>query len=347
MLRTNMIINEKQCFMKVKKIVIGIAMMVVFISLSAQKPFRGAEVYSNNSVLYGKFEMDMKMIKGSGMLSTFFTYKNDSYIQGVFWEEIDIEVLGKDDATVLSTNIITDGVSGDPIHDVEEIHFDYSLADDFHTYTLEWTPDSVVWYIDGVVVRRETDAVVSTLTSQQGYRFNAWISCSAEWAGELDPSDLPQYQYVDWIEYHSYNSGDFMLEWRDDFETFDASRWSKANWTFDCNEVDFAEENAYIEDGKLVLAITDPDPSTALFNNMNTSDYLEIINNSSSMEIQVRLFENGHYKFQLFDLQGRIILINEINGERYNIPYADFKSGIYFLNVQSKDNSVTKKIYIE
>lgn len=30
--------------------------------------------------------------EGSGMLSTFFTYKNSSEVGTIFWEEIDIEV---------------------------------------------------------------------------------------------------------------------------------------------------------------------------------------------------------------------------------------------------------------
>ena len=42
------------------------------------KPYKGAEVYSLESVLYGRMEMRMRMIRGSGLLSTFFTYKNGS-----------------------------------------------------------------------------------------------------------------------------------------------------------------------------------------------------------------------------------------------------------------------------
>lgn len=332
---------------EIKKIIVSIAMMLFLTSLYAQKPYRGAEVYSNESILYGKFEIRMKMIKGSGMLSTFFLYKNSSYLPDVYGEEIDIEILGKNNATVFSTNIIIDGLSGNTISYVEEIHLDNSLADDFHIYTLEWTPDYVAWYLDGVELRRETGSVVNTLISPQSYRFNTWISCYIPWVGEFDRSDLPQYQYVDWIEYYCYDEGSFNFEWRDDFDTFDASRWSKATWTFDCNEVDFTTDNAYIEDGNLVLALTDPDPPIASINEIEISDFFKIINNNSSSELQVELSEKGHYKLQLFNLQGKSVFVNETNGESCNIPYAGLKSGIYLLNVQSKDNSVTKKVYIE
>ncbi|MBN1597806.1 MAG: family 16 glycosylhydrolase [Bacteroidales bacterium] len=326
-------------------IITNILVFVGFTSIFAQKPYRGAEVYSNTTVQYGKFVMSMKMISGSGMLSTFFIYKNDSYMEGVYWEEIDVEVLGKNDATVLSTNIITDGVSDNTDQDVEEIEFEFSLAEDYHTFTVEWTPDSVVWYVDEEMVRSASGENATSLTSNASLRFNAWISCSVAWAGALNPSDLPKHQYVDWIEYYSYSEGEFTLQWRDDFDTFDAGRWSKANWTFECNEVDFTPDNAYIEDGKLVLAITDPNPE-GLYST-NNSDFLEIINNNSSGEIQVRLFEYGYYHCQIIDLQGRTILIKEFVGDSLNIPCTNLNSGIYLLTVNSDNISATEKIYIE
>jgi len=326
---------------ELKKMVVSIAMLSLVTSLYAQKPYRGAEVYSKNTVLYGKFEMSMKMVKGSGLLSTFFTFKSDASS----WEEIDVEIMGKNNATELSSNIIT-GVSGNTIHHQKSIYLDYSLADTFHVYTLAWTPEYVAWYIDSAELRIDTGDVVNDLTSPESYRFNAWISCSPGWAGTIDRSSLPQYQYVDWIEYYSYDTGTFTLAWRDDFDTFDASRWAKGNWTFDCNEVNFSEENAYIESGKLVLALTDPNPPSAI-DRIDASDYFNVIHNSSSGELQVKLSENGNCKIQLFDLQGRIILFNECFGESMTIPYRELKTGIYLLNVQLNDNSITKKVFIE
>ena len=326
--------------------IVVIAMLMITASLAAQKNYRGAEVYSKEEVLYGKFKMSMKMIRGSGMLSTFFTYKGDSYYPGVFWEEIDIEILGKEDATVYSTNIITDGLTGNVRNDVAEYHLDYSLADTFHTYTLEWTPDSVVWYIDSILVRREKDAVVHTLTSPQGYRFNAWISCAPSWVGNFNRNSLPQHQYVDWIEYSSYDSNGFTFEWRDDFNSFDNSRWSKADWTFDCNEVVFSPENVSIEDGKLVISLTDPNPINTAVNTLKFVEYAEILNNRSSRELQVKLHENGQFKLQLFNLQGKMLFQDDIVGDRRIIPYEAFIPGLYIMTIQTEDYSVAGKIFL-
>jgi hypothetical protein len=76
------------------------------------------------------------------------------------------------------------------------------------------------------------------------------------WAGALDEAALPAYQFVNWIKYYRYEGGQFVLDWTDDFDTFNSSRWAKANWTFDGNLVDFDTANVVVQDGTLILAIT-------------------------------------------------------------------------------------------
>ena len=232
-------------------------LMGLSIDVSA-KPYKGAEIYSNNSWLYGRYEMRMRVAKGGGILSTFFTYKNQSEVKGNFWEEIDIEVFGKSNAEIWQSNIIL-GSTRPTIQSHEEHEVEDSLGDAYHTYVLEWTPDYVAWFLDGVEVRRIIGtSTVTSLTNAQSARMNIWASDSVEWTGEWDDSVLPVYQFVNYIEYKTYNTTTKLFEggWRDDFDTFDTLRWSKANWTFASNRVDFAPENAVVKDGILVLALT-------------------------------------------------------------------------------------------
>ena len=217
------------------------------------KAYKGAEVYSLQSVLHGRMEMRMRMIRGSGLLSTFFTYKNGSEMGGSTWEETDIEVLGKNDAKTWQSNLIT----GNPRMTSEQLYSaTSSLADGYHTYTLEWTPDYVSWSFDGVMVRKTEGGQASNLINAASLRFNAWASDSAGWAGALDDAALPAYQFVNWIKYYRYDNGQFVLDWTDDFDSLDTTRWATANWTFDGNLVDFDPTNAVVQDGTLILAIT-------------------------------------------------------------------------------------------
>lgn len=220
------------------------------------KAYKGAEIYSNNAYLYGRFEMRMQSAKASGVLSTFFTYKDGSQVSGTFWEEIDIEIFGKNNGTQWQSNII---YGTGPTH-IEETHTESnSLAEGYHTYVVEWTPEYVAWFVDGVEKRRVTGtSTVNSMTSPQSLRFNIWASDSVPWVGAWNDSVLPVYQFVSYIEYKAYNATTKTFEggWRDDFNSFDTSRWGKANWSFDTNRVDFVPENALVKDGILILALT-------------------------------------------------------------------------------------------
>jgi hypothetical protein len=241
----------------IKKILVSV--LIAGTGLMFSKDFKGAEIYSNQSWKYGKMEMRMRMAKGDGILSTFFTYKNGSEVSGTFWEEIDIEVFGKNNAQTFQSNIITNN----PRKYSEEVHSPgYSMGDDYHTFKLEWTPDYVAWYIDDVVMRKSTGAQVKELTNSQSFRFNLWAANITSWVGTFNGNSLPVYQYVNWIRYSKYTPGtgengtDFTSDWTDDFNTFNTTRWSKANWTFNENLVDFDPNNVVVKDGYLVLALT-------------------------------------------------------------------------------------------
>jgi len=226
------------------------------------KNYKGAELYSKNLVKYGRFDIRMRTISGSGTISSFFLYYNDSYVgKPEPWREVDIEVLGKSD-NVFQSNIIT-GDAGDKTTS-EELHTFERLSEDYHTYTLEWTPDYIAWFFDGREVRRSTGPQITECQlKEMSYRFNLWISDAPAWAGQFNQSILPVYQYINWIKYSKYTKGsgpdgtDFTPDWQDDFNSFDTKRWAKGDWTFDGNLVDFTGDNIVVRDGYCIICLTD------------------------------------------------------------------------------------------
>ena len=74
--------------------------------------FYGAELTGKEKFHYGRFEARMKMAATGGTVSSMFLYYNESYLKKEEpWNEIDIEILGKD-PTKWQSNIITR--EGDP-----------------------------------------------------------------------------------------------------------------------------------------------------------------------------------------------------------------------------------------
>ena len=54
--------------------------VVLLFNFSADaKNYKGAELYSTNLVKYGRFDIRMRTISGSGTISSFFLYYDDSY----------------------------------------------------------------------------------------------------------------------------------------------------------------------------------------------------------------------------------------------------------------------------
>lgn len=246
--------------MNLKKSLTILAMVAASV-MAQNKAYSGAELYSNEEWMYGKYEARMMMGATSGTVSSMFLYANGSEIaDGRPWVEVDIEILGKAPNSFQS-NIIT-GKSGAQVTSEQHHTVNPAATAAFHTYGLEWTPNYVRWTLDGVEVRKTEGGQVANLTKKQGLRFNLWASESVDWVGPWDDNKLPVFQFINWVKKYSYtpgqgpNGSDFTLDWTDNFDTFNSQRWSKGNWSFGGNRVDLTPNNIYAQDGMIILALT-------------------------------------------------------------------------------------------
>ena len=238
------------------------ALLAVFVMLpgiAAAKDYKAAEIRTAVSYMYGRFEARMLASNKNGILSTLFTFNDDNFTVPQ-WNEIDIEQLGRYNDRVQFNVITYDRKMNEHVHILSK-----NPAQCFITYAIEWAPAYVAWFVDGVEVYRDTGPHIAELTYTQKFMLNHWATNLDAWAGVFDPASLPAYAYYDFASYYSYTPGagnygtgnNFTLEWKDDFNTFNTSRWQAASHTFDENVCDFIPQNAVIKDGHLVLAITD------------------------------------------------------------------------------------------
>lgn len=243
--------------MTLKRFVSFLIPMILLVAAEiAAKPYRGAELRTNQAYTYGRYAVRYQSAPGAGQTSTFFTYHDG----GIEWNEIDIEILGRysDD---IQFNTITPGQTNHVSHSYLNFHPHI----DFHTYAFEWTPEYVAWFVDGEEVHRQTDEHIQTLVHPQKIMMNIWPPVYADWVGELDPKILPVFAYYDWVEYASYTPGEgdtgtdnnFTSQWHDDFDTWNRDRWSKATHTWGGNNSTFTPDNIHFQDGLMILCLTD------------------------------------------------------------------------------------------
>lgn len=337
-----------------KTCILSIVMLITF-TVSA-KNYKSAEIYSTQSYLYGRFEMKIKSAPGSGQLSTFFLYRNNSEQSTTLWREIDLEIFGKD-TNSFQSNVIIEKVEGSLLR-TEIVHnTKKSLSANFHVYALEWTPDSINWYVDDSLVRTEKD-YAKLCTEAMSIRFNHWAANISDWVGPFDTDVLPQYQYVDYISYSEYTPGsgddgtDFKFSWQDDFTSFDSGRWSKANWTFGENFCDFEPANAYIENDQLVLKLEDVTPpvvTTSL--NDKTDSGFKIYPNPFTSSATIAIPSGKEYCVRISNVLGAVVFeqfdVAKNNTDALSDYLSSMSKGIYIVSLYKQNQEVECKMIIK
>jgi hypothetical protein len=314
--------------------------LLLFIFISSvvlAKPYRGGELRTFESFRYGRFEVRMKSAIGSGVVSSFFTFR-DYWEEGLtgseHWNEIDLEWLGNyNDKT--QTNLIIQ--NGWDLPDL--VNLDFNPHEDFHTYAIEWTPDYVAFFADEQVIRWVDNFYADSLYHYQKIMMNMWQPIYEEWVGPFNPDILPVYAFYDWVKYCAYvpgtgNTGtdnNFIQLWEDQFDYWDTGRWGKATHTFDGNNVDFIHENVVFHNGYMILCLTTPDDTG--FNegsiNMNLSTGWNII----GLPLEV---ENSNYE---------VLFPNAVAGTLYGFngfytSEMELEPGTgYWLNFQEADTA--------
>lgn len=141
----------------------------------------------------GYFEIRARWPKGSGLWSSFWLLPKSQ----TFPPEVDFEFLGRT-PKALFTNVHYTSADGQRGQSGWWYSTSIDLTADFHTYALEWTPEELIWYMDGVVLRRHAN--VATLPGEPMYLLLD-LSIGGWWAdvGSPNSTSFPQYFEVDYV----------------------------------------------------------------------------------------------------------------------------------------------------
>jgi endo-1,3-1,4-beta-glycanase ExoK len=160
----------------------------------SNRPYASGEYRTNNLYGYGLYEGRFKAAKGSGTVSSLFTYTGAS--DGQPWDEIDFEVLGKN-TTQMQLNYFTNGVGGHET--IINLGFDSSAG--FHTYGFEYRPTYIKWFVDGVLVHTETGSRGPLPSHNMKLMVNFWPGIGVDgWLGPFTYTGPLSAQY-DWLKY--------------------------------------------------------------------------------------------------------------------------------------------------
>ncbi|MBB5867627.1 beta-glucanase (GH16 family) [Allocatelliglobosispora scoriae] len=159
---------------------------------------------------YGRFESRMKLPRGQGIWPAFWMLGDN--IGSVGWPqsgEIDImENVG------FEPNIVHGTLHGPGYSGCCGLGQAYTngapLADAFHTYAVDWAPDSITWYIDGIQYGRKTpaDAGGNQWVFNHPFFMILNLAVGGNWPGSPNASTVfPQTLTVDYVRVYSWTSG--------------------------------------------------------------------------------------------------------------------------------------------
>ena len=166
---------------------------------------------NNGDWTYGKFEARMKLPITQGMWPAFWLMPTENYYGSHPKSgELDImELTGNLPARVYGTiHTIDNSTNG-----VYTSGANYNLPsgtfnDDFHVFSVEWSPDTIRWYVDNQLYSTKTSA---------NFNGNPWrfdrdfhiilnLALGGVWAGTPDAtSNLPQAMEVDYVRVYQQN----------------------------------------------------------------------------------------------------------------------------------------------
>ena len=126
-----------------------------------KKSYTSGRISTQNlkTFTYGRFEVRAKVPNGQGYLPAFWLMANDENVYGQWPRcgEIDcMEVMGQDTKKLYGTihygNPHAESQGTYTIKDGEK-----SFSDDFHTFTCDWEPGKITWYVDGIKYHEESN----------------------------------------------------------------------------------------------------------------------------------------------------------------------------------------------
>lgn len=173
------------------------------------------------AITYGRFEIKGKLPIGKGLWPAYWLYPQNrdwamEYLmkQAVkngderiipelrpWYTEIDImEYLGHEPQTFYATFHYT-SFKGDAKSSSEKYIADFSFADDYHIFVLEWEPDAIRWYIDGKLIHTATEGI-----PHAPHFLILNTAVGGTWPGNPDATTVfPQYHDIDYVKVYQRN----------------------------------------------------------------------------------------------------------------------------------------------
>lgn len=172
--------------------------------------YTSGEILSNDTYIYGFFEICAKMPSGSGFWPAFWLWQQSPYTQTVncWYNEIDVfEIYGYQPDIVESRAHCGFNCPSDISHSSEIGRHFCRYDTSYHKYGVLWLPEKIVWYIDSCPVRYMTNNINASdcidIHNPMQIIINFALASKSQTNNQIGTTTIfPNYMYVDYFNYY-------------------------------------------------------------------------------------------------------------------------------------------------
>jgi len=172
--------------------------------------------YQRRNFLYGRIAVMAKIPAAKGSWPAIWMLPSDKREAGIPWPKCgEIDIMEHITHKLDTVHVSLHTELYNHVLRTQRTHFEHrpGTTTGFHEYAIDWTPDAIEFFIDGVSFQRYEKNEPGFDTTEKGWPFDKPyflilnLAIGGTWGGDIDPAQYPAEFQIDYVRYYRIIEG--------------------------------------------------------------------------------------------------------------------------------------------